>query len=77
MRIDHHDHFVVRNLGWHASPWHRVIAALNWLADHIDLWTQRGCQRRALAELDDRLLGDVGIGRTAARREAAKPFWRT
>ncbi len=33
-------------------------------------------QRQALADLDARLLADVGIDAAAARREAAKPFWR-
>jgi uncharacterized protein YjiS (DUF1127 family) len=32
-------------------------------------------QRRALAELDDRLLLDIGLTRQQAEREAAKPFW--
>jgi uncharacterized protein YjiS (DUF1127 family) len=33
-------------------------------------------QRRHLAELDDRLLDDVGIDRTTALREASKRSWR-
>jgi uncharacterized protein YjiS (DUF1127 family) len=33
-------------------------------------------QRLALAELDDRLLADIGVSRTQARREASKPFWQ-
>ena len=32
-------------------------------------------QRRALAALDDRLLDDVGVSRTQAEVEAARPFW--
>ena len=31
--------------------------------------------RRQLAELDDRLLRDIGIDRAKARHEAAKGFW--
>ncbi len=42
----------------------------------LALWIERATQRRALAELDDRLLKDVGISRSEARQEAAKPFWR-
>jgi uncharacterized protein YjiS (DUF1127 family) len=38
-------------------------------------WQDRARQRRHLAELDDRLLADMGIGRGDAAREAAKPFW--
>jgi uncharacterized protein YjiS (DUF1127 family) len=32
-------------------------------------------QRRALLNLDDRLLLDIGITREQAEREACKPFW--
>ena len=39
-------------------------------------WIERSRQRRALAELDGRLLADVGITRSAAAREIAMPFWR-
>ncbi|MBM3646250.1 MAG: DUF1127 domain-containing protein [Alphaproteobacteria bacterium] len=31
--------------------------------------------RRQLAELDDRLLRDIGLDRATARREADKGFW--
>jgi uncharacterized protein YjiS (DUF1127 family) len=33
-------------------------------------------QRHALGELTDAQLADVGISRTQAREESAKPFWR-
>lgn len=42
----------------------------------IALWIERARQRQALADLDDRLLGDIGITRKAATGECAKPFWR-
>ena len=42
----------------------------------IGAWIERSRQRHALADLDDRLLDDVGIPRSAAAREIAKPFWR-
>ncbi|MCA8883396.1 MAG: DUF1127 domain-containing protein [Rhodobacteraceae bacterium] len=32
-------------------------------------------QRRALAQLDDHLLHDIGITREEARTEAARPVW--
>lgn len=39
-------------------------------------WHDRYIQRLALAELDDRLLADIGISAEEARRECAQPFWR-
>jgi len=42
----------------------------------IAIWVARARQRRDRAQLDDRLLRDVGISRAAAAREARKPFWR-
>jgi hypothetical protein len=33
-------------------------------------------QRLDLSELDDHLLKDLGLSRSAAQAEAAKPFWR-
>ena len=39
-------------------------------------WIERSRQRRALAELDDRLLRDIGLTRAEARVEATQPFWR-
>jgi len=32
-------------------------------------------QRRALLELDERLLADIGVSRDQAKREAEGPFW--
>lgn len=37
----------------------------------IALWRQR----RALARLDDRALADIGVTRTEAMAEAARPAW--
>ncbi|MFH1795061.1 MAG: DUF1127 domain-containing protein [Pseudomonadota bacterium] len=36
----------------------------------------RARQRRVLADLDDRLLRDIGRTRDEAWREASKPAWR-
>ncbi len=38
-------------------------------------YLDRSRQHHALAELDDRLLNDIGVSRAAATREAAKSFW--
>lgn len=42
----------------------------------VELWYERDRQRRRLAQLDDRLLRDIGIDRLAAMEEFSKPFWR-
>jgi uncharacterized protein YjiS (DUF1127 family) len=47
----------------------RTLAA--WL---FACW-QRHRQRRALLDLDDRLLRDIGVSRDDARLEAQKRFW--
>ena len=41
----------------------------------LSLACQRARQRKALANLDDRLLRDVGISRQQVNIEIAKPFW--
>ncbi len=42
----------------------------------IDAWAERRRQRRALLELNDHMLKDIGIGRGEAWQEGRKPFWR-
>jgi len=42
----------------------------------LDLWISRFKQRRALGNLPDHLLKDIGISRQAALEEACKPFWQ-
>jgi uncharacterized protein YjiS (DUF1127 family) len=38
---------------------------------------ERAAQRRHLADLDERMLKDVGLTPSAAARECAKPWWRS
>lgn len=45
------------------------------LAMHIAQFGERARQRRALLGLSDELLMDIGLTRSQALREAAKPFW--
>jgi uncharacterized protein YjiS (DUF1127 family) len=52
-----------------AGQWGRLPALLAVLA-------MRRRTRRALSELDDRQLADVGLTRRQALLESAKPFWR-
>jgi len=46
------------------------------LLREIGVWFGRSRERHALAELDHRLLADIGRSPDAAAREAAKPFWQ-
>lgn len=41
----------------------------------LDAWLDRFEQRRTLAELDDRMLRDIGLTKGEAMREADKRFW--
>ena len=46
------------------------------LLEVIEGWAERRRQRRALLQLSDALLKDIGLARSQAEREAHKPFWR-
>jgi uncharacterized protein YjiS (DUF1127 family) len=52
-------------LAWCAKP-----LATVWV------WTERVRQRRALAQLDDRLLRDIDLTHAQVWQEVSKPFWR-
>jgi uncharacterized protein YjiS (DUF1127 family) len=58
-------------IGFHSRPAAALTHALG-------AWIGRRRQRLALANLtedDGQLLDDIGLSRSEARREAAKPFW--
>ncbi len=38
-------------------------------------WQERDRQRHALAQLDARMLKDLGLSRADVEREVRKPFW--
>jgi len=60
-----------------APRWVNVLRTLNRGGfAMIRRWIDRSNQRHALADLDDRMLRDIGISGGAAFREAAKPFWK-
>ena len=40
------------------------------------VWLERGRSRRSLAQLDERMLKDLGLSRWDIQQEAEKPFWR-
>jgi uncharacterized protein YjiS (DUF1127 family) len=55
-----------------STVWHALVRALRAARD----WRGRARQRRALMELSDHLLRDIGISRADALCEATRPFWR-
>ncbi len=40
------------------------------------LWARRRHERRALLQLDDHMLRDIGLDRFQAEETAVRPFWR-
>jgi uncharacterized protein YjiS (DUF1127 family) len=42
----------------------------------LERWAERRRQRRALLELSDSLLKDIGLSHADAWQEGRKPFWR-
>ena len=59
---------------------HNAVVALNDAANHVLAtlreWRRRSRDRARLAELDDRMLKDIGLTRTDAEFLINKPFWR-
>jgi uncharacterized protein YjiS (DUF1127 family) len=53
-----------------------LMASLQSIVRTVLGWNERIRQRQALAALDDHLLRDIGISRTAAATETSQPFWR-
>lgn len=65
--------------GDHAPPFGRTPGASDFarrIGATLHLWRQRIEGRRRLHALDQALLKDMGISRSDALQEAAKPFWR-
>ncbi|MEM7442497.1 MAG: DUF1127 domain-containing protein [Pseudomonadota bacterium] len=56
-----------------AAPESRLARAFATLT----VWRHRIRTRRHLAQLNDHLLGDIGIDRIAADRESEKRFWQS
>lgn len=47
------------------------------LASAIRSWRHRRQSRATLADMDDRMLRDIGVTREQVQEEARKPFWRS
>jgi uncharacterized protein YjiS (DUF1127 family) len=52
------------------------FSLLSRLADLARTWLERHRSRRALAELDERLMRDIGLSRSEAMNESVIPFWK-
>ncbi len=53
-----------------------LLRVLKYVFVTTEEWQERAKQRRALRELNDHLLKDIGLSRADAEHEARKPFWR-
>ena len=69
---------------WHADRGqprqHHAVLAVSDAGNHVVAtlreWRRRIRGRAELAELDDRMLKDIGLTRTDAEFLSNKPFWR-
>lgn len=73
-------HSTLVQAGPRPAPYAQFIAQLAGLAHRVsgtvETWRARAEQRRALRNLGDRLLKDIGLSRADVRAEACRPFWR-
>jgi uncharacterized protein YjiS (DUF1127 family) len=71
-------------LHWHTTParpgQRSGVLALGDAWDHtvatLRQWRRRARERGELAQLDDRMLKDIGLTRADAEFLSNKPFWR-
>jgi uncharacterized protein YjiS (DUF1127 family) len=56
-------------------PWNKVMRLCRRALALAATWRSLARQREALARLDDRLLGDIGLTREAQMVECSKLFW--
>lgn len=56
--------------------WSTAKGGVASLVQRLVAWHDRARQRRALLQLSDQMLRDIGISRADVLCEAAKPFWR-
>jgi len=67
---------VLTRLAWFVRSLIELAVALAWhVALWLVIWQERARERRRLASLDDHLLRDIGLSRSAIEREIRKPFW--
>ena len=54
----------------------RVEEATNSLMHTLKIWSARTADRRQLAQMNDRLLADIGLSRSEVHVEVNKYFWQ-
>lgn len=54
----------------------RVEEASNSLMNTLKVWSSRTGDRRQLAQMNDRLLADIGLSRSEVHVEVNKYFWQ-
>ena len=72
------------SIHWHPTRsrrrQHSAVLALTDAGNHVVAtlreWRRRSRERAELAELDDRVLKDIGLTRADAEFLINKPFWR-
>ena len=64
----------------HRARRHNAVQALSDAGNHfvatLREWRRRNRERGELAQLDDRMLKDIGLTRADAEFLSNKPFWR-
>jgi uncharacterized protein YjiS (DUF1127 family) len=53
-----------------------LAGRLRHMPEQLLVWLERSRQRRRLGEMDDRMLRDIGVSRSAAFTEMQKWFWQ-
>lgn len=59
-----------------AAPKVSATTGQNKIVAILVAWNARYRMRRALSEMSDHMLDDIGLTRDATQAEVAKPFWR-
>ena len=59
-----------------APALHSGRRGLGLIGELVAAWMERRRSRRHLAQLDERLLRDIGLTPGEAMEEAAAPFWK-
>ncbi|TVQ35515.1 MAG: DUF1127 domain-containing protein [Geminicoccaceae bacterium] len=63
---------------WTPTIPRQTHTATDWLhlaMRQVGVWYARARERHALAQLDARMLRDIGLTEAQAQDEASKPFW--